>query len=386
MRAVIIGGGVMGASAAYHLAFRGVRELVVLDGGRGPGEGSTGRATGGFRAQFASAVNVRLSLLAREALRRFRDEIGGDAGYDPRGYLWLAGTPAQLARLGAAREVQRAAGLTEAALVSVDDIARLNPGIDTTGLVGGAFCPTDGFIRPVAMLEAYLAAARRLGARVEWGAQVVALERKGERITAVRTARESLPADVVVNAAGAWAERVAALAGFGLPVVPLKRQILPTAPQDALPTSMPMTIFGDGFHLRVREDRRALLVWPDPAPPAREGDARYDTSVEPAWLDAVAARSQARVPALHGVALDRAGAWAGLYEMSPDRHAILGAAPGCPNLYLVNGSSGHGAMHSPALGRLVAEIICGEPPSIDVAPLRPSRFAEGALNPAADLL
>jgi sarcosine oxidase, subunit beta len=386
MRAVIIGGGVIGASAAYHLAFRGVRDLVVVDGGRGPGEGSTGRATGGFRAQFASAVNVRLSLLARDALLRFRDEIGADPGYDPRGYLWLAGTPAQLARLGAAREVQHAEGLTEAVEVTVDDISRLNPGIDTTGLVGGAFCPTDGFLRPLAMLGGYLSAAQRLGARVEWGAPVIALERDGERIAAVRTASERLPADVVVNAAGAWAARVAALAGLELPVAPLKRQILPTAPQDALPASMPMTIFGDGFHLRVRDDRRALLVWPDPSPPAREGDARYDTTVDPAWIEAVEARTEARVPALRGVALDRAGAWAGLYEMSPDQHVLLGAAPGCPNLYLVNGSSGHGVMHSPALGRLVAELICGEPPAIDVAPLRPSRFAEGAAHSSTDPL
>jgi sarcosine oxidase, subunit beta len=379
MRVVIVGGGVIGASAAYHLAIRGVRDVIVLDAARRPGEGSTGRATGGFRAQFASQVNVRLSLLARDKLRRFRDEVGADPGYDPRGYLWLAASEAELARLRAARALQAAEGLREAIEVTPADIARLNPAIDGTGLVGGSFCPTDGFIRPLAMLDGYLAAARRLGARVEWDAEVVALERDGDRIAAVRTGRERIEVDAVLNAAGAWAGPVAALAGVDVPVSPLRRQILPTAPQTVLPAAMPMTIFGDGFHLRVR-DGRVLLLWPDPAP---EG---FDTAVDPAWIEAVAARAHARVPALAGVELDRAGAWAGLYEMSPDRHALLGLAPGCGNFYLVNGSSGHGVMHAPALGQLVAELVCGATPSIDVAPLSPSRFAEGALNPSADLL
>jgi sarcosine oxidase subunit beta len=379
MRAVIVGGGVIGASAAYHLAIRGVREVIVLDAAGRPGEGSTGRATGGFRAQFASSINVRLSLLARGKLLRFRDELGADPGYEPRGYLWMAATEAELARLRAARALQAREGLREAVEVSTADIARLNPAIDATGLVGGSFCPTDGFIRPLAILDGYLAAARRLGARVEWDAEVIALEGDGDRIAAVRTARERVEADAVVNAAGAWAGRLAALAGVQVPVSPLRRQILPTAPQGELPAAMPMTIFSDGFHLRVR-DERVLLLWPDDA---ADG---FDVAVDPAWVEAVAARARVRVPALAGVELDRAGAWAGLYEMSPDRHALLGLAPGCSNLYLVNGSSGHGVMHAPALGQLLAELVCGAPPAIDIAPLRPSRFAEGAPNPSADLL
>jgi sarcosine oxidase subunit beta len=379
MRAVVIGGGVIGASTAYHLALGGVEEVIVMDAAPGPGQGSTGRATGGFRAQFATPVNVRLSLLAREQLRRFRDEVGADPGYDPRGYLWLAGDEAQLSRLRELREIQHGEGLAEAVEVSPADIAELAPAIDRAGLVGGAFCPTDGFIRPLAMLDGYLAASARLGVRVEWDSRVVALERTGDRIDAVRTARARVPADVVIDAAGAWAAPVAALAGVALPVAPLRRQILPTAPQSALPAHMPMTIFADGFHLRVREGR-VLLLWPDPAP---EGES---TAVDPAWIEKVAAMAGARVPGLAGVPLDRAGAWAGLYEMSPDRHAIVGPAPGCGNLYLVNGSSGHGAMHAPALGQLVAEMVRGAPTAIDATPLRPSRFAEGAPNPSADLL
>jgi sarcosine oxidase subunit beta len=144
-----------------------------------------------------------------------------------------------------------------------------------------------------------------------------------------------------------------------------------------------MTIFvDDGFHLRVREGR-VLLLWPTPGAPGRP----FDASVEPGWIDAVAAKARARVPLLREVAIDRERSWAGLYEMSPDKHALLGAAPDCPNLYLINGSSGHGVMHAPALGQLLAEIILdGAASTLDVAPLRPSRFAEGEPNAVSELL
>jgi sarcosine oxidase subunit beta len=375
----VVGGGVIGASVAYHLAARGVKSVVVLDRGAGPGEGSTGRATGGFRAQFGTDVHVRLSLLSRAKLRAFREEIGVDPGYQPRGYLWLAGDEEQLAAFAAARAVQHAAGLTEATAVSLDDVRRLNPAVSLEGIVGGAFCPTDGFLRPGALLEGYLAAAARLGARFEWGAEVVDLERDGEVVTAVATAKGRLPVEAVVNAAGPWAARVASLAGLSLPVAPLRRQVLPTAPTEVLPAEMPMTIFPDRFHLRVR-DGRALLLWPEPA---AEG---FDTSVDPVWIERVAAMARARVPPLADVPLDRGAAYAGLYEMTPDGHALVGAAPGLRGFWLANGSSGHGVMHAPALGQLVAELVCGETPSLDLAPLRPSRFAEGAPNPGAGLL
>jgi sarcosine oxidase subunit beta len=378
MRVIVVGGGVIGASVAYHLAARGVRDVMVLDRAAGPGEGSTGRATGGFRAQFTTAINVRLSLLARAKLLRFQDELGADPGYEPFGYLWLADGEGDLAALRAARAIQLAEGLTEAVEVTADDARRLNPGIDCAGVAGGTFCPSDGFIRPLAILAGYLDAAARLGVRFEWGAEVVALERAGERITAVQTARERLDADAVVNAAGAWAGALAALAGIDIPVAPLRRQILPTAPQTALPREMPMTIFADGFHLRVR-DGRALLLWPDPA---AEG---FDTAVDPAWLDTVEEMARRRVPALAGVAIDRRDAWAGLYEMTPDRHALVGSVPGCHNLFLANGSSGHGVMHAPALGQLIAELVCGAHPSLDLAPLAPDRFARGAPVSSHDL-
>jgi sarcosine oxidase subunit beta len=379
----IVGAGVIGASVAYHLATRGWRDVVLLDRSDRPGEGSTGKATGGFRAQYATPINVRLSLLARDKLRCFESETGVDPGYLPAGYLWLATNASELATLREGLSVQRAEGLAEAVDVDLAAISELNPALSLDEVIGGTFCPSDGFLRPLQLLEGYLAGARRLGVRVEWGVEVTGLDRNSDgRIRVVHTSRGPIVIGTVVNAAGAWAAAVAAWAGVELPVVPLRRQVAVTEPCDLLPDAMPMSIFADdGFHLRVR-DGRVMLLWPTPGIPGRS----FDTTVDLEWIEAVVAKAHRRVPVLKRTAIDRSGCWAGLYEVSPDKHAILGAAPGCENLFLANGSSGHGVMHAPALGQLLAEVMSGAPTSIDVAPLRPTRFAEGAANPVSGLL
>jgi sarcosine oxidase subunit beta len=380
----VIGAGVMGASAAHHLAAAGQRDVLVLDRADGPGTGSTGRATGGFRAQYGTAINVRLSLLARAKLESFRDETGVDPGYVRAGYLWLAVSQAELDALDAGRQVQHAEGLREAVGVTVEDIERINPAIRLDGIVGGAFCPTDGFIRPLQILDGYLAASARSGVRVAWGVTATGFRRGGDgRIQQVDTSDGPIAVEAVVNAAGPWAATVADLAGAPIPLTPLRRQIVPTVACDLLPPNMPMTIWaGDGFHLRVR-DGRVLLLWPAPGAPGRP----FDTSVDPDWIAAVTKMAHERVPRLRSVPVDAAAAWGGLYEMSPDKHAILGAAAACPNLYCINGSSGHGVMHSPALGQLLAEIICnGHASTLDAGCLAPDRFERGALLAMSEVL
>jgi sarcosine oxidase subunit beta len=381
---VVIGAGVMGASLAWHLASRGCRDVTLIDAAASSGEGSTGRATGGFRAQYATAINIRLSLLAREKLRRFAEEVGGDCGYHPAGYLWLASTPEELSALNEARALQHLEGLREAHAVTPDEIARLQPAVALDGIAGGAFCSTDGFIRPLGILDGYLAAAVRLGVRVQWRTRARGLQRDARgRVTGVCTDAEVIPCGAVVNAAGAWAGAVARDCGFDIPVTPLRRQVAVTAPTAALPPDMPMTIFvSDGFHLRVR-DGRVLLLWPTPG----VADAPFDTRVDATWIDDVTAKAHARVPVLRAVPIDRHGAWAGLYEMSPDKHALLGLAPGEENVYLINGSSGHGVMHAPALGHLLAEVILdGRALALDVSALDPGRFAAGRPNPVSEVL
>ena len=381
---VIVGGGVIGASVAYHLAARGCRRVIVLERGARPGEGSTGRATGGFRAQFATPVNVRLSLLSREKLLAFRDETGVDPGFRQCGYLFIAANEAELDALAAAQTVQHDCGLEEAWGLSAEDVKRLNPAVEGAGVVGGVFCPTDGFIRPLEILRGYAQAATRLGARFEYGISVEGLHVDGRgRVDEVMTTDGVVEAGCVVNAAGAWAGVVAQLAGVRVPVVPLRRQVAITEPCELLPEEMPMTIFvADGFHLRVRE-RRVMLLWPD-EPRVRDP---FDTSVEDAWLSEVVRRAHERVPCLRRALIDRERCWAGLYEMSPDKHALLGRAPGLENFYLANGSSGHGVMHAPALGQLLAEFILdGAATTLDVRALRPSRFDEGEPNAAPEFL
>ena len=355
---VIIGAGVMGASVAFHLAVRGWRDLLLVDRSDGPGQGSTGVATGGFRAQYGTAINVRLSLLAREKLLRFRDEIGVDPGYLPAGYLWLAETRAELDDLLAGLEVQRVEGLHEATEVSVEDIGLISPAVRRNSIMGGTFCPTDGFITPLQVLNGYLTAALRAGARVEWQTAVtgLVLDENGS-IVAVETTRGRIATGAVVNACGAWAAELALHA-----------------------VALPAAADHPGDHGPLARDGRVLLLWPTPGVPGKP----FDVSVDSEWLAKVTTMARSRVPVLHDVAIDVACCRAGLYEMSPDRHALLGPAPGCDNLFLINGSSGHGVMHAPALGQLLAELMSdGGASSLDVTALRPSRFLEGQPNPSA---
>ncbi|HWW77391.1 MAG TPA: FAD-binding oxidoreductase [Pyrinomonadaceae bacterium] len=380
---VIVGGGVVGASVAYHLAAHGCRDVLVLERAGRLGEGSTGRATGGFRAQFGTEVNIRLSLLSREKLVNFKDETGVDPGFRQYGYLFLARAEDELAALAGAQSLQRACGLREARAVSAEEIAGLNPALHLGEIKGGVYCPTDGFIRPLEILRGYTEAAARLGVRFEYGVALESARRKGTRIETLSTTAGEVSAGAYVNAAGAWAGEVAKKAGVEIPVTPLRRQVAITHPFAHLPEEMPMTVYaGDGFHLRVH-DGRVLLLWPDDP---RAADP-FGTNVEDEWLAKVVARAHARVPVLRRAEIDRERCWAGLYEMTPDKHALLGRAEGTDNLYLANGSSGHGVMHAPALGQLLAEIILdGAAKTLDTHALRPSRFAEGRPNTGPALL
>ena len=372
---VVIGGGVVGASVGCHLAKLGVRDVLVLDRGTTMGTGSTGRATGGYRAQFATPINVRLSLLAREKLKSFQEETGVNSGYEPVGYLWLASNDRQLRLLRGAQRMQKAEGLTEATELSVMQIPDVNSAISLDRIAGATFCPTDGYIRPLEILRGYVEAATRLGVRFVWDSAVTGIKLDdSQSISEVITSSDSIVADNYVNAAGPWAARIAAMAGVILPVVPLRRQAALTVPTDVLPSTMPMTLFmEDDFHMRVR-DSRVILCWPSPEAPGEPMELRAD----PQWIDIVAAKGRERVAGLRDVEIDIPLCWAGLYEMSPDDHAIVGRSEECANLWLANGSSGHGVMHSPALGEILADLITGRTPSVDVNELRPSRFAEGA--------
>jgi glycine/D-amino acid oxidase-like deaminating enzyme len=379
---LIIGAGVMGASVAYHLAVRGCQNIVVLEQNSKPGEGSTLKATGGFRCQFGSEINVRISLLSREKLRRFPEELGVDSGYRTYGYLFLAMQDSTLKELYASQQIQIAAGLTEVQRLDSREALQLNPAINPGQICGGVYCGTDGFIRANQILNGYIGQASHLGVQFEYGKRILGFRANG-RIQSVGTTDGEIHAGIVINAAGAWAAQVGQLAGCSIPVKPVRRQVAVAQDTGLLPEDMPMTIYADdGYHLRVR-DGRVLLLWPDDS----ENTEPFDTSVSESWLEKVCQKTSSRIPSLKDVAIDREKCWAGLYEMSPDRHALLGRSMEIENFYLINGSSGHGVMHAPALGHLLAEIILdGRASTLDVHALRPSRFAEGVPITGAQLL
>lgn len=377
---VIIGGGVVGASVAYHLTEAGCRDVLVVERGRSLGEGSTGRATGGVRAQFATSVNIRMSLYSIEFFSRFFDATGSECGYRPYGYLFLAANERQLAELEANRARQTAEGLTCVEILSREEIAARLPLLRLEDIAGGSFCPIDGLIDPLAVMRGLWGRARERGARLWTDARVTGIEVEGGAVVSVDTSRGRVWTRAVVNAAGPWAAEVARLAGVEIPVTPLRRQLVGSEPFDGLPERMPMVIdLSDGFHFRPveREGQMCgvLLAWPDPAEtPGFKTDFDEDFTVK------ILERAARRVPAFAGLRVERALCRAGLYEMTPDRHAIVGRAPGVAGLYLANGFSGHGVMHSPATGRAVSDLILhGESRAIDIHALRAERFAEGDL-------
>ena len=373
---IILGAGVIGSSVAYQLATRGARVRVLerhdrpIAGFDAPS--STARATGGFRVQYGTKINTQLSLIGREMLLEFENLTGVNPGYRQCGYIFMASSQEHLQELRTSLEVQRSAGLGVSHEVSLREIASLNPTLNLEGVLGGTFCPWDGFIRPLEILRGFREAAERAGAIFEYGLDA-RLEVEGSRVMGVRTQTELISSDVVVNATGAWAGELMRQAGLELEVRPARRQVASTVPTDVLPEDMPMSIFvDDGFHLRVRDGRAILLK---PAQHAHENP--FSLEFDSAWLPDVLESAHARVPVLRDVAIDPERCWTGLYEMSPDTHALLGRAPKLENLYLANGSSGHGTMHSPALGKLLCEMILdGKTSSLDVHALRPERFLE----------
>lgn len=383
----IVGGGIVGASVAYHLAEAGCTDVLVLERESRVCTGSTARATGGVRAQFATPVDIRMSLYSIDFFSRFRETFGADCGYRPYGYLFLATDEGQLSALRANRELQRAEGLDCVELLTPEDVAALVPGLRLEDVAGASFCPVDGLISPPAVAEGLLRRARERGVRVLTGTHVEEFETEDGRVVAARTAGGRVSAHVFVNAAGAWAGRVARLAGVELPVTPLRRQLVCVDAYAGLPVRAPMVIdLSNGFHFRrVEREGRApglLLAWPDP-----DETPGFKDDFDEGFIPKVFERARRRMPALACADVDRTLSRAGLYEMTPDRHAVIGRAPGVENFYLACGFSGHGVMHSPATGRALSDLILrGRSDHLDITPLRPERFAEGDLVEESTLL
>jgi sarcosine oxidase subunit beta len=377
---VIIGSGIVGSSVAYHLTEQGCTNVQVLERDTHQGKGSTGKSMGGVRAQFATPVNIEMSRYSIDFFSRFEEVVGHPADYQPHGYLFCATTAAHLDYLTANRVRQIKHGVNNVEFVTQQDIQRFVPQMKVEDLIGGTFCPTDGFVDPHSVMMGFMLRAREQGARLSFDTEVTSIETEADgnglkTISRVNTTRGSIATRVVVNAAGAWARAVAAMAGEDLPVQPLRRQLVPTEPFAGLPQRFPMVIdMSTGFHFR-REGKGILLAWNDP-----EETPGFKTDFDVSFVEKILTRAAERVPCLAEAGVNPRRAWAGLYEMTPDHHAIIGPSPEVRGLYYVNGFSGHGVMHSPASGRITADLILNGTSSVtDFAQLSVSRFNEGRL-------
>lgn len=375
---VIIGSGIVGSSVAYHLAQAGCTNVLVIEREAHQGKGSTGKSMGGVRAQFSTPVNIQMSKYSIDFFSKFDEVVGHPADYRAHGYLFCATNEKHLAYLKANRERQNSLGVTNVEWVTPEDIVKMVPQLRVDDILGGTFCPTDGFVDPHSVMMGFMLSAREKGVRLWLDTEVTGISLEAgvaRRISGVQTSRGFISTPVVVNAAGAWAAQVATMAGAELPVEPLRRQLVPTEPFDNLPKRFPMVIdMSTGFHFR-REGKGILLAWNDPAE-----TPGFKTDFDGTFIEKILTHAASRVPVLSEAEVNPRRAWAGLYEMTPDHHAIIGPAPNVEGLYFVNGFSGHGVMHSPASGRITADVILqGQSELVDATTLSVARFKEGKL-------
>jgi sarcosine oxidase subunit beta len=362
---VVVGGGIVGASVAFHLAQAGITDVVVVERGELAGAAS-GKPIGGLRAQFSDRLNAVLALRSLEAYAR----LGADMDHERVGYLFLLRTPEQAAGFARAVELQNELGVPSVMLDPAEARGRC-PHIDPEAFVAAAFCPIDGHARPVEAARAYVGDFRRRGARLVTGCAVTGIDVSGGEITAVRTERGTVRTSVVVCAAGAWSAQIGAMAGVELDVTPLRRQIAFTAPTPLALRGLPFTIDLSSTFYFHRADEGLLLGMSDPSERTGFLDG-YDGTWEPALREAArrCAPTVADLPITHG--------WAGLYEVTPDASALLGESPAVGRFLYATGFAGHGFCQAPAAGEIVADLVRGNAPFVDIAPLRAERFAERA--------
>ena len=373
---MIIGGGIVGSSIAWHLTEAGCRSVLVLERESSQGKGSTGKSMGGVRAQFSTPVNVQMSLYSIPFYSSFEARLGHPSGYRDQGYLFVATRESHLAYLRANLDRQRGLGLKTARQMTGEEVAGMLPQMRADDILGGNFCSTDGFVDPYSAMNGFMSRAADQGATIRKKTEVIGIARDEKGISGVQTDNGLIATRTVVNAAGAWAAQIARFAGIELPVEPLRRMLVPSEPFDDFPHTSPMVIdMSNGFHFRP-EGRGFLLAWNDP-----EETPGYKTDFEPAFIEKILTRAANRVPAFENLAVNPKRCWAGLYEMTPDHHAILGPVESVPGFFLANGFSGHGVMHAPATGKILSDLILRGKTDIvdDVSMLGFDRFAKGAL-------
>jgi sarcosine oxidase subunit beta len=377
---VIIGGGCMGTSVAYHLSRRGITDVVLIEREPMLATGSTGRNAGGVRHQFSNAANIRLSIESIGMLEHFGEVVGHPVDFHQDGYLFLLSSAASVDTFRVNVSLQRSLGV-DVQWLDPTAAAALVPGLDTRGVIGATFCQGDGIADPNGVTMGFAKAAQASGVTVERDTEVTGIRVAAGRVSAVETTRGTVETRVVVNAAGPYARRVAALAGIEVPVQPFRRHIFIARPNHEprttnheprrpwrVPDNRVMVIDFESTFYFHREGAGLLFGMGD-----RSEASTFDTTVQWDFLPQVIDVAVRRLPALAEASISHA--WAGLYEMSPDGNPIIGAAPPVEGMFLINGFSGHGFQHSPAAGRILADMIAGRDPQFDLTPFALGRFA-----------
>ncbi|NWG35074.1 MAG: FAD-binding oxidoreductase [Chloroflexi bacterium] len=366
---VIIGGGVMGAGIAWHLASRGTRNLVLLEKEAYFGTGSTGRCAGGVRYQFSTEINIRLSLASLPMFERFKEEIGQDVNYRQCGYLLVATTEQDAAAFRRNVELQNRLGV-QTELLSGGEIRARLPLMRFDDALAGTFHQKDGLVDPNSVVMGYLNAAQRLGVKAIPNAEVTGIRISGGKVEGVETSRGVIQTRTVVNAAGAWAGQIGQMAGVRLPIQPIRRQMFTTTPLPEIPAGFPFVIdFSQSLYFH-REGEGLLVGMSNP-----HETPGFDQRVDETWELTNLEAAIERMPLLERAR--RAAHWAGLYEVTPDAHPIYGATP-VEGFLVCAGFSGHGFMHGPVSGKLISEFILdGAFSTIDVSMLDLARFEQG---------
>lgn len=373
---VIVGGGVMGTSIAFHLAEAGVPGVLLLERSD-LGSGSTCKAAGGVRAQFSDPINIALGLRGLDAFERFPERPGQEIDLRQPGYLFLLTDEEQVVAYEASAALQNRMGVPTR-MLTPSEAARLNPAVSLEGVLAASFHPRDGYCSPESVVLGYATAARRLGAVIRTHTEVTGIEVEGGEITGVRTDAGVVRTGTVIIAAGAWSAPLGATAGIDLPVLPLRRQILITEPlpsslADVVTHETPMTIDAATTFYFHREGPGILLgmSYQDESP-----GFRWEYSEE--WLPELVEAMERRAPALLDVGV--AHRWVGMYEVTPDHNALLGSSTEVSRLLYACGFSGHGFLQGPAVGEVIRDLFLGAEPAIDVSPFTAERFSTGLLR------